>query len=227
MERRYTMVSYASQKDGTSVAARQPETDFSAEFVFVSACSSASASPPPSTAQPLRTRPFRGRNGTPGTETIGSTFMTGIGIASAATVPRSGARQHRGRPYPAAGRSLHGTWHTDIASGVCRGSVMWPVAAYPPAGVTVGSASVTPRSANAQEERSWPGARRGGVSTAVPLGAEWHAPAPDCPPRQPALFCVPDAVEHLVFETVYAAVDSRTMAGTASMMAGSCEATIG
>ena len=27
--------------------------------------------------------------------------------------------------------SLRGTWHTDIASGVCRGSVVWPVAAYP------------------------------------------------------------------------------------------------
>ena len=37
---RYTIVSYASQKGGTSVAARQPESDFSAEFVFVTGCSS-------------------------------------------------------------------------------------------------------------------------------------------------------------------------------------------
>ena len=37
---RYKVVSYASLKYGTSVAARQPEPDFSAEFVFLTGCSS-------------------------------------------------------------------------------------------------------------------------------------------------------------------------------------------
>ena len=35
---RYTVVTYASEKIGTSVAARQPEPDFSAQYTFSTAC---------------------------------------------------------------------------------------------------------------------------------------------------------------------------------------------
>jgi hypothetical protein len=47
-------------------------------------------------------------------------------------VPREWAPARSWSIYaPQADGSMVGTWHTDISGGVCRGSVVVPVAAYP------------------------------------------------------------------------------------------------
>ena len=130
---RYTIVSYASQKGGTSVAARQPESDFSAEFVFVTDCSSgkcvAAALDGPEPTNPSVPRPqqftWTGTHWVYVYDWNWDCFQ-GDGIPMEWSPARSWTIY---APQPDG--SLRGTWHTDIASGVCRGSVVWPVAAYP------------------------------------------------------------------------------------------------
>ena len=130
---RYTMVSYASQKDGTSVAARQPEPDFNAEFMFVTDCSSgkcvATAVDGPAPTNPYVPRPQRytwdGNNWVYVYDWAWDCFH-GDGVPREWSPARSWAVY---TPQPDG--SLRGTWHTEIASGLCRGSVMWPVAAFP------------------------------------------------------------------------------------------------
>ena len=132
---RYTMVSHASQKDGTSVAARQPEPDFSAEFVLASTCSSGKCvatavdGPAPTNPYVPRTQQYTwdGSNWVYVYDWVWDCFR-GDGVPMEWSPARSWTVY---APQPDG--SLRGTWRTDIASGACRGSVMWPVAAYPAA----------------------------------------------------------------------------------------------
>ena len=112
------MVSYASQKDGISVSARQPEPDFGAEFMFVTDCSSgwcvATAVDGPDPTNPSVPRPQRftwsGTHWTFVYEWDWDCFR-GVGVAREWSPARSWAVY---TPQP---DSLRGTWHTDIASG--------------------------------------------------------------------------------------------------------------
>ena len=129
----YSMVSYASQKVGTSAGADQPEPDFSAEFFFVTDCSSgtciATAAHGPDPTNPSVPRPQQYTwNGTQWMSLYDWDWdcFRGEGVAKEWNPARSWAVY---TPQPDG--SLRGTWHTDISRGVCRGSVMWPVAAYP------------------------------------------------------------------------------------------------
>ncbi|CAN5479404.1 hypothetical protein BH09ACT7_BH09ACT7_22370 [soil metagenome] len=130
---RYTVVTYASQKSGTSIAARQAEADFSAVFVFSTACSTsaciATVVDGPAPSNPTIPQPqryiwdgakwavtydwqwecFRGD----GTPRVYSSATSWVYYA------------------PQADGTLRGSWYTDIADGPCRGSVMMPVAAGP------------------------------------------------------------------------------------------------
>lgn len=130
---RYVMVSYASQKTGTSVAARQAEADFSASYLFVTSCPNrvcvATAVQGPVPQNPSIPHPQR-------YTWDGTQWMfvydwqwdcyRGEGVAKEWAPARSWAFYE---PQPDG--SLRGMWHTDIAGGVCRGSVVMPVAAFP------------------------------------------------------------------------------------------------
>ena len=105
---RYQMNTYASQKAGTSPAARQAEGDFGAVFTLSTACSFdkcvATVIDGPAPGNPTIPQPTR---------------FTWNGNAWVTTYA----------PQPDG--SLRGTWHTDIAEGSCRGNVVMPVAAFP------------------------------------------------------------------------------------------------
>ena len=130
---RYKVVSYASLKYGTSVAARQPEPDFSAEFVFLTGCSSgmcvATAVDGPDPTNPSVPRPQQYTwDGTNWVYVYNWDWDCFRGDG----VPREWSPARSWTIYtPQPDGSLRGSWHTDIASGVCRGSVVWPVAADP------------------------------------------------------------------------------------------------
>ncbi len=130
---RYVMISYASQKQGTSIAARQAEPDFSAGYVFVTNCAGgtcvATAVQGPAPQNPTIPRPQRY------TWDGGKWLFVydwqwdcyrGDGLPKEWAPARSWAFYE---PQPDG--SLRGMWHTDIEGGVCRGSVVMPVAAYP------------------------------------------------------------------------------------------------
>jgi hypothetical protein len=130
---RYTVVSYAAAKTGTSVAARQPEPDFSAEYVFVTECSSGKCvatvvdGPVPRNS----TLPQPQRYTWDGTQweyvyDWQWECFRGDGVPRVFSAARSWMFY-----VPQSDGSLQGAWHTDIFSGDCRGNVIMPVAAYP------------------------------------------------------------------------------------------------
>lgn len=129
---RYTLVTYASQKLGTSVAARQPEPDFSGQYTFDTVCGStclatAGGGPPP--ANPTIPQPSRytwdGRQWVfqytwqwecfRGTD-VPSEYATARSLVFYAPNPDG---------------TMFGSWRTEILQGLCRGTVVMPVAAYP------------------------------------------------------------------------------------------------
>lgn len=130
---RYTVVTYGSQKAGTSVAARQPESDFSAVYTFSTVCSGtrcvATVIDGPAPTNPTLPRIQR-------YTWEGNQWMyvydwqwecfRGDGMPTTFNAARSWVVYV---PQPAG--SLRGTWHTDIADGACRGNVIFPVGAYP------------------------------------------------------------------------------------------------
>ena len=130
---RYQMVTYASQKAGTSAAARQRETDFGAVFTLSTACSGSRCvatvvdGPPP--GNPSIPQPIRYTwNGSDWTSTYDWLWDCFLGDGQ----PKQWARATSWTSYtPQPDGSLRGTWHTDIAEGACRGSVVMPVAAAP------------------------------------------------------------------------------------------------
>ncbi|CAJ1580675.1 hypothetical protein [[Mycobacterium] wendilense] len=127
----YSMVTYASQKGGTSVAARQSEADFGAVFVVSTSCSGGTCvatTHGPASSNPTVPNPLRYNwDGQQWKATYDWVWQC------AADSPESQWSPARSFTYyaPHSDGTLRGMWHTDIASGACRGSVVMPVAAIP------------------------------------------------------------------------------------------------
>jgi hypothetical protein len=130
---RYNVVTYASQKNGTSPAARQPETDFGATFTFSTTCSSSSciatALDGPAPTNPTVPQPPRYVwDGAKWAVTYDWQWECSRGDG----VPRVFSPATSWVYYaPQPDGSLRGSWYTDIGDGPCRGNVIMPVAATP------------------------------------------------------------------------------------------------
>jgi hypothetical protein len=130
---KYFLVSYASGKTGTSLAARQPEPDFSGISTFVTECSPASCvatvvdSPrPKNPTLPLAPRyTWNGSAWVHIYEWQWDCFMSD-GVPKVWTPAKSVALY-----TPQSDRTLRGSWRTDIYGGPCDGTVIWDVAAFP------------------------------------------------------------------------------------------------
>lgn len=129
----YQLMTYASQKAGTSAASRQRENDFGARFTLATQCSVrtcvATVVDGPRPGNP--TVPWPARYTWNGSEWISSyewMWDCLIGAGGQKTWARANSWAYY-QPQPDG--SLKGTWHTDIAEGPCRGSVVMPVAAVP------------------------------------------------------------------------------------------------
>jgi hypothetical protein len=141
-EGRYQLITYASQKAGTSPAGRQPEKDFSAVFSLTTACSFdrcvATAVPEAeATAPPVNpTVPTPARYTWNGTGWVSSyEWLWQCNLGGAAQNPAGSNQWAKATSFalyaPQSDGSLRGTWHTDISEGPCRGNVLEPVAAFP------------------------------------------------------------------------------------------------
>ncbi|MGY4649204.1 Rv2253 family sensor-like surface protein [Mycobacterium sp. URHB0021] len=128
---RYSVVTYASQKTGSSGAARQPESDFSAQFDFVTDCSSGrciATANGPAPSNPTIPRPAQ--YGWDGSRWL-SVYTWQWECYRGETLPREYAPARSQVFYAPSDGSLFGTWQTEILSGACRGTVVMPVVAYP------------------------------------------------------------------------------------------------
>lgn len=129
---RFQVVSYASQKNGTSIAARQSEPDFGAVYTFSTACSGtcvATVIAGPAPSNPTIPQPQRYTwNGAKWTFTYDWQWecFSGDGVPRVFSPARSWVTY---TPQPDG--SLQGSWYTDILSDACRGNVLIPVAAFP------------------------------------------------------------------------------------------------
>lgn len=132
-EGRYQMLTYASQKAGTSAASRQRENDFGATFTVATQCSVrscvATVVDGPRPGNPTVPWPPRyvwnGSEWNASYEWMWDCLLGGAG-------QKQWARATSFVSYePQPDGSLKGAWHTDIAEGACRGSVVMPVAAIP------------------------------------------------------------------------------------------------
>ncbi len=129
----YQMITYASQKAGTSPAAKQRETDFSATFTLATACAVtrcvATVVDGPRPGNPTVPWPTRyAWNGSEWTTNYDWLWDCFLGNGNQKQWARATSWAYF-QPQP--NGSLKGTWHTDIAEGACRGSVVMPVAAVP------------------------------------------------------------------------------------------------
>lgn len=129
---RYSLVRYAADKSGSSVAAKQAEPPFSADYVFTTACSSggcvATATNGPAPKNPTLPQPSHySWDGAKWVERFDFQWDCYMGEG----VPKVWAPARSWAFYtPQADGSLRGTWHTDISGGPCGGSVEMPVAAF-------------------------------------------------------------------------------------------------
>lgn len=130
---RYQMVTYASQKAGTSPASRQRESDFGATFTLATDCSVtrcvATVVDGPRPGNPTVPWPTRFTwNGSEWAASYDWLWDCFLGEGN----QKQWARATSWAVYqPQSDGSLRGTWHTDIGEGACRGSVVMPVAAVP------------------------------------------------------------------------------------------------
>jgi hypothetical protein len=129
---RYTVVTYASDKVGTSIAARQSEPDFSAVFTFLSDCSSGrciAVANGPAPSNPTIPTPQRYLwDGSRWSLTYDWQWECNRGDGG----PRVYSPARSWVFYePQSDGTLQGTWHTDIYSDACRGNVIMPIAAIP------------------------------------------------------------------------------------------------
>lgn len=130
---RYTVVTYATQKNGTSVAARQPEGDLSAVYTFATACAAttcvATVLDGPAPSNPTIPQPQRYKwNGEKWTFAYNWQWECYLGDGA----PRVFSPAQSWVSYtPQPDGTLQGSWYTDILSGPCRGNVLMPAAAFP------------------------------------------------------------------------------------------------
>jgi opacity protein-like surface antigen len=130
---RYQIVTFASDKMGSSVAAAQPEPDFGAQYVLATDCSSglcvATVVDGPAPSNPTIPQPVRytwdGSRWQYSYNWLWECFR-GAGVPTEYAPARSQVFY-----APDIDGSLFGTWRTDILAGTCRGNVVMPVAAYP------------------------------------------------------------------------------------------------
>lgn len=129
---RYEMVAYTTQRGGTSPASRIYEADLAGLFTVNTDCSAETcvaiaAGPRP--ANPTVPNPLRyvwtGSNWTASYD-----WVWNCALSDGYHPSRSPATSWVFYD-PQPGGALKGTWHTDIAEGPCRGSVITPVAAFP------------------------------------------------------------------------------------------------
>ncbi|GJF15786.1 hypothetical protein NGTWS0302_13550 [Mycolicibacterium cyprinidarum] len=129
---RYTMVTFASSKTGTSIAARQSEPNFSGEYTFTTSCSStcvATASDGPAPSNP--TVPQPSRYTWDGQQWVFN-YNWQWECYRGDDVPREYAAARSLVFYsPTLDGSMFGTWRTEILEGLCKGTIIMPVAAYP------------------------------------------------------------------------------------------------
>lgn len=128
---RYQMVTYASQKAGTSPASHQAENDFSALFTVSTSCTMRTCVATVDGPRPgNQTAPWPARFTWTGSEWSAS--YDWLWDCLLAGGQKQWARATSWTFYkPQPDGSLRGNWHTDIAEGACRGSVLIPVAAIP------------------------------------------------------------------------------------------------
>jgi hypothetical protein len=130
---RYQVVTYASDKMGSSPAAAQAEPDFSAQYALATDCTSglcvATVVEGPAPSNPTIPQPIRYTwDGSRWQYSYNWQWECFLGDG----VPREYAPARSRAFYaPDIDGSLFGTWHTDILSGPCRGTVVMPVAAFP------------------------------------------------------------------------------------------------
>jgi opacity protein-like surface antigen len=130
---RYNVVTYASQKNGTSVAARQLEGDLSAVYTFSTTCSTsgcvATVLDGPAPSNPTIPQPQRYTwNGSTWTFAYNWQWECFLGDG----VPRVFSPAQSWVTYtPQADGTMQGSWYTDILGGPCRGNVLMPAAAFP------------------------------------------------------------------------------------------------
>ena len=129
----YSLKRFAASKTGTSLAARQGEPDFSDTYIFVTNCSAgpcvATVVGGPKPANPTLPQPASYTwDGTSWVHPYDWQWDCYQGEG----VPKVWAPAHSEAFYtPQADGTLTGSWHTDIASGPCEGTVIMQVAAYP------------------------------------------------------------------------------------------------
>jgi len=129
----YHLITYASQKVGTSPASQQWEGDFSGDFTLSTNCSTGTCiatvvqGPPPSNSsipQPIRYA-WNGSEWITSYDWMWNCYQ-GDGYHRLMSPATSWVFY---TPQPDG--SMRGTWHTDIDTGPCRGSVIMPIAAFP------------------------------------------------------------------------------------------------
>jgi hypothetical protein len=129
---RYTVVTFASEKIGTSIAARQPEPNFRGQYTFATSCAGvcvATASDGPAPSNP--TIPQPARYTWDGKQWVFN-YNWKWECFRGDDVPREYAAARSLVFYaPTLDGSMFGTWRTEILEGVCKGNVVMPVAAYP------------------------------------------------------------------------------------------------
>lgn len=129
---RFQMLTYASQKAGTSPASHQTENDFGAVFTLSTSCTVTTCvatvvdGPRPGN----QTIPWPTRftwNGSEWTTSYDWLWDCLLGGGQKQWARASSWTFYKPQPDG----SLKGAWHTDITEGACRGSVVMPVAARP------------------------------------------------------------------------------------------------
>ena len=128
---RYQMLTYASHKAGTSSASRQTEKDFGATFTVSTSCTVTTCVATLDGPRPgNQTVPWPAHYKWTGTEWTTSYDWLWDCLLGAGQ--KQWARATSSTFYkPQPDGSLKGNWHTDIAEGACRGSIVMPVVAIP------------------------------------------------------------------------------------------------
>lgn len=132
----WSLVRYAAQKTGTSLAARQPEPTFSDDYLFVTQCSATACvatvvnGPKPKNLT-LPQPPQYTWDGTRWVHVYDWQWDCYMGEG----VPKVYAPAHSVAYYTPQpdGKSLRGVWRTDISGGPCDGDVVMDIAAFPAA----------------------------------------------------------------------------------------------